>query len=85
MIFIGLNKFRQKPTTAAAAKVNKLMGSEGIKPLGMYVTLGGYDSIVIYEAPDEKTALKAALNVSDIFETETLVAIPREEFVKFLE
>jgi len=66
LIFVSLNKFRQKPTTAAAAKVSKLMGSEGIKPLGMYVTLSGYDSIVIYEAPDEKTALKAALAAKEV-------------------
>ena len=85
MIFISLNKFKQKPTKEVAAKVNKLMGIEGIKPLGMYVTLGEYDSIVIYEAPDEKTALRSALNVSEIFETKTLVAVPREEFIKFLE
>lgn len=85
MIFISLNKFKQKPTAESAAKVNKLMQSEGVKPLGMYVTLGRYDSVVIFEAPDEKVAIKGALAVNDIIETETLVAIPREEVVKLLQ
>ena len=60
------------------------MASAGLKPFGMYVTLGRYDSVVLFEAPDEKAAIKAGLAVSEIIETETLVAIPREELVKLL-
>jgi len=85
VIFIALNKFKQKPTKESAAKVNQLMASAGLKPIGMYVTLGRYDSVVIFEAPNEKAAIKAGLAVSEIIETETLVAIPREELVKLLD
>jgi len=88
MIFISLNKFKQKPTKKSIAESNKLFdkgAKEGIKILGLYWTLGRYDSILITEAKDEKAAMKAALRWRDMLSTETLTAIPREEAVKLLE
>ena len=32
--------------------------SEGIKVHGIYWTLGKYDAVAIFEAPDEKTAME---------------------------
>jgi len=58
---------------------------EGIKFLGFYWTLGRYDTVVIMEAPDEKTAMKANLSVSDLVSTETMVAVPIEEAIKLVE
>jgi uncharacterized protein with GYD domain len=88
MIFISLGKFRKKPTKEATAEVSELMKGmtkEGIKFLGFYWTLGRYDTVVIMEAPDEKTAMKANMKVSDIVSTETMVAVTREEAHKLIE
>lgn len=88
MIFISLGKFRSKPTKEATAKVSELMKKmtqEGIKFIGFYWTLGRYDTVVIMEAPDEKTVMKANMKVGDIVSTETLVAVTREEARKLID
>lgn len=51
----------------------------GIKIIGWYWTLGRYDTAVIFEAANEKEALKKSLAVADFEATETLVAIPRKK------
>ena len=82
MIFISLGKFRGKPTKEATARVSKIMKgltNEGIEFIGFYWTLGRYDTVVILEAPDEKTVMKGNMAVSDIVSTETMVAVTREE------
>jgi len=87
MIFISLGGFRNKPTKATV-KVSELMrgmAKEGIKFVGFYWTLGRYDTVVIMEAPDEKTVMKANMKVSDIVSTETMVAVTREEAHKLVE
>jgi uncharacterized protein with GYD domain len=53
-----------------------------VKVLSTHYTLGRYDVVVFTEAPDEKAALAASFDVSDLNSTETLVAIPREEALK---
>jgi uncharacterized protein with GYD domain len=88
MIFISLSKFRRKPTKDTIAQSSKLfeqMAKEGGKVLGFYWTLGRYDTVVIVEGPDEKTAMRAILRWGDMLATETLVAVTREEANKLLE
>jgi uncharacterized protein with GYD domain len=88
MIFISLSKFRRKPTKDMIAQSSKLfeqMAKEGGKVLGFYWTLGRYDTVVIVEGPDEKTAMRAILRWGDMLATETLVAVTREEANKLLE
>ena len=88
MIFISLNKVRKKLTKEAIAEATRLIeraNKEGVKFLNLYYTLGRYDIVVIYEAPDEKTAMRMAMRLGDIESTETLVAIPREEATKLVE
>jgi uncharacterized protein with GYD domain len=61
------------------------MGQQmGIKSIGAYATLGPYDAMFIYEAPDEKTAAAMVLSIAakQGGETETWTAIPMEEFAK---
>ncbi len=82
MIFISLGKFRVKPTKDVTSEVSKLMKdmeNDGITFVGFYWTLGRYDTVVIMEAPDEKTVMKANMRVSGIVSTETMVAITRGE------
>ena len=88
MIFICLARWRKKPTKDMVAQSTKLfeqMAKEGTKIIGVYWTLGRYDSIVITEGKDEKTALKSLMRWSDMLSTETLVAVSREEALKLIE
>ena len=88
MIFIVLLRFRQKPTKARLAQLDKnreQFVKEGGKIIGTYWTLGRYDSVTITEAPDVKTAMKTLMRGSDMASTETLVALTREEAIKLIE
>lgn len=89
MRFISLIKFKGKPTKQTIARnikcIEKEAAQKGVKIIGIDWTLGRYDSIVVMEAPDEKTALKMSLRRSNCMATETLVAIPAEEARKFIE
>ena len=88
MIFVTLSKWRKKPTKEMIAQANKLFdqqGKEGVKILGQYWTLGRYDAVVVQEAKDEKSIMKAAVRWGDLMSTETLVAISREEAIKIVE
>jgi len=59
------------------------LGKQGIK-IRIYWTLGRYDAVTIIEAPTEKDAMKILLPLQDVVDTETLVAIPREEAIKLV-
>ena len=52
--------------------------------MSIYWTLGRYDAVTIIEAPTEKDAMKTLLLWQDMVDTETMVAIPREEAIKLL-
>ena len=87
MIFINLGKMKKKPTkemTAQASKMVEELKKKGIKVLAWYWTLGRYDTVLIFEAANEKDALKSSIGVADFVSAETLVAIPREEAIKLL-
>jgi uncharacterized protein with GYD domain len=78
---------RKKPGKELAEQATKVMDelkNMGIKIIGWYWTLGRYDTAVIFEAANEKEALKTSLAVADFVASETLVAIPREEAIKLL-
>jgi uncharacterized protein with GYD domain len=85
MIFVCLSKFRGKATKEDIERTNKVLASEPkVKVLAFYWTFGRYDSILILEAPNEKTIMKILMQVGDYVATETMVAIPREEAIKLL-
>ncbi len=88
MWFITLVKFRRKPTMEDTSKMNSYWaGAEkmGVKRHMGFWTLGRYDAVFVSEAPDEKSAMKFALNSpTDLGATETLVAVSRDEAVKLL-
>ena len=87
MIFVSLGKMRKKPDkplTADATERMEGLKQKGIKILNWYWTLGRYDVVVVFEAPNEKEALKFNLRFSDIVATETMVAIPRQEALQLL-
>jgi uncharacterized protein with GYD domain len=87
LIFISLGKMRRKPDKALTGQSTDLTDAfkdRGIKIIGWYWTLGRYDLAFIYEAENEKEALKVSLAVADFVASETLVAIPREEAMKLV-
>lgn len=87
MIFVNLGKMRNKPdkeTAGDATKIIEEFKKKGIHVLNWYWTLGRYDTVFIFEAANEKEALKVSLDIAQFVSTETLVAIPREEAVKLL-
>ena len=88
MIFISLCKVRKKLTKESIAEATKVIQrapEEGVTFLNIYYTLGRYDVVVIFEAPNEKIAMRMAMSIGDIESTETLIAVPREEAMKLVE
>jgi len=65
----------------AVKYLKELKAPKGITVRGVYFTLGRYDSVIIFEAPDAKTAMRFAMQVG--FETdyavETLTAVSAKE------
>ncbi len=87
MIFVSLGRLRKKLTKESIAEASRVIeraNNEGVKFLNIYYTLGRYDVVAIFEAPDEKTVMRMAMSLGDIESTETLVAVPREEAIKLL-
>jgi uncharacterized protein with GYD domain len=89
MIFITLGKFRKKPTKAMIAETTKLMEQglkeTSLKKLAFYWTLGRYDTVLITEGKDEKALMKLNIRFGDVIIQETLIGVPREEAIKFVE
>lgn len=88
MIFISLIKWKQVPTKEHQAiqqftKTMKELEKQGIK-MKVYWTLGRYDGVTITEAPSEKDVMKVLIAQQHVVETETLVAIPRDEAITLL-
>ena len=82
MLFIGLAKFRKaldKDVVARNLKDIEADTNGQVRYLGIYWTLGRYDTVVLFEAPDEKVAMNMALKRLDRMEIETLVAVPADE------
>ena len=88
MIFITFWNFRQKATKdmlAESVKLAEQLPKVGINIVSNYWTLGRYDLVTIAEAKDESTFMKALLRYGDIFSTETLVGLSREDAIKLIQ
>jgi uncharacterized protein with GYD domain len=80
--FVALVKFKKKVTkdfVAESVKKIEIETKEGIKWHSIYWTLGRYDAVGTFEAPNEKAAMKMAIDRGEGFAIETLVAVPAEE------
>jgi uncharacterized protein with GYD domain len=85
MLFVILSKNRSKVSKENIERTTKILANEPkVKALGFYYTFGRYDTVLIAEAPDEKTMLKLLLEVGDFAATETMLAVSREEAIKLL-
>lgn len=89
MYFVALVKFKKNQTKTVVTENLKRIETEetkdGVKVHGIYWTLGRYDSVAIFEAPNEKIAMKMAIRRADDMDIETLLAIPMEEAKKLVE
>lgn len=88
MIFISLAKWRKKPTRDELKESDRIfdrLKADGGKVLSVYWTLGRYDAVLTIDAPNEKAAMKTLVRWGDMLNTETLIAIPREEAIKMVE
>lgn len=89
MFFIILTKWKQAPTKEDRPMIDKWTKTEeelekqGIKWRN-YWTLGRYDAVSIVEAPTEKDVMRILLPWQGRLETETMVAVPREEAIKLV-
>ena len=82
MLFIVLVKFKTTLSREVVAQNLKDIESdtkEQVRFLSIYWTLGKYDTVVIFEAPNEKVAMNMVLKRADRMEIETLVAVPANE------
>ena len=86
MFFIALIKFKKnaKDVVKIGKKIMENL-PEGVKIISSYWTLGRYDAVWVYEAPNEMTALQLGIKAGDLMQTETLVGISRDEAIKILE
>lgn len=87
LIFVSFGRLKKKPTKETASGVTKMLDefkAHGIKIREFLWTLGRYDTVMIFEAPNEKTAMQMSISASDVVTTETMVAVPREEAIKLL-
>lgn len=86
MNFISLVKWKNPPKKEDVDEATKRLGAlakKGIK-IQIFWTLGRYDAVTLMEAPTENDALKVLLGFQDMVDTETMVAVPREEAIKLL-
>ncbi|PVX26380.1 MAG: hypothetical protein CW691_01645 [Candidatus Bathyarchaeum sp.] len=89
LIFITLSKWKKVPSKETLGRINQAtkefeeLENQGVK-MQVYWTLGRYDGVTIIDAPSEKDAMKAILRFQDVVETETLIAVPREEAIKIV-
>ena len=67
--------------TEAVKYLKELKAPEGITVRDVYFTFGRYDGIIIFEAPDEKTAMKFVMEVgfATQYTVETLIATSAKE------
>ena len=80
----GIENIKDSPNRLDAVK--QLCESMGATVEGFYLTMGRYDIIMIMDAPDHATATKILLTTTSkgAVSTETLPAIPEEEYRKII-
>ena len=81
MFFIVLAKMKGELTREFQEATKKALTSppQGLKIHNVFWTLGEYDFVILYEAPNEKVAIKMGTAWGKFCETQTMVAIPHEE------
>jgi uncharacterized protein with GYD domain len=81
----GMATLRQNP--GRVMQVNSEVEAMGAKVVAQWALLGEYDFATVIDAPDEKTVVRVAvaLGARGTLKTKTMVAVPVEQFVSFIE
>ena len=81
MWFVTLARMKEKISKETEATANKFLASPppGVKIHNVFYTLGRFDLVIVYEAPNIMDAMACGLFFGDKAFTETLVAVPRDE------
>jgi uncharacterized protein with GYD domain len=82
MWFIRLGKLKEPPTKQTQDWVNQRRAEAekwGVKFHEVFFTLGQYDVVSIFEAPDEKVAMRYSMSLAPQVTGPTLVGVSREE------
>ncbi len=82
MWFIRLGKLKDPPSKEFADWINQKRAEAekwGVKFHDVFFTLGKFDVVAIYEAPDEKVAMRYAMSLAPQITGQTLVALSRDE------
>jgi uncharacterized protein with GYD domain len=90
--YISLVKFTDKgiraakETTQRVAEWGAKVQSKGVSIKQMYWTLGQYDQVCVFEAPDDETAASVLLSADmlDNIRTQTLRAFTADEMQRIL-
>jgi len=80
MLFVSLLSPKGKGKEAVDY-LKKLKAPQGIKVHDVYVTFGRYDGVILFEAPDAKTALNFVMETgfATDYTIETLTAVSAKE------
>jgi uncharacterized protein with GYD domain len=87
LIFVSRGRLKNKLAEETSAGITKMLGDfekHKIEVLGFYWTLGRDDTVMIFKAPNKRTAMKMSIDAADVVITEAMVAVTREEPVKLL-
>ena len=87
MTFIIVGKFtsagldRVKNVTECILELKTKLNGVGGEMTSLHYTLGHYDFVTFAETPDEKSMLKAMMEIAHlgVVQTETLLAVPAKE------
>ena len=84
MLFLTLLEVlpgRAEDQPGTLKRIRSVTPPTGIKIHGIYFLFGHYDGAILFEAPNLRTAKDFILRaVTHIYKTETLTALPAEEF-----
>ena len=80
----GAENMKESPARLEAAK--KLFQSLGAELKSFYLAMGRYDAVVISQAPNDETAVKAAMSTSGAgaVRTETFRVFTEDEYKKLI-
>lgn len=80
----GIKNIKQAPDRVRQAEA--AWQQSGGKLVGFYLTLGDYDYVVVFEAPDDETAARylLTLGAAGNVRSKTLKAFTRDEFEKLV-
>ena len=80
MVFVTLLSPKGKGTEAIKY-LKELKAPQGITVRAVYFTFGRYDGMILFEAPEAKTAMNFVMEIgfATDYTIETLTAIPAQE------